>query len=289
MDGNITKEGIELDLQWMHRVGIGGVTLFDAALGGKQVVDKRLVYMTPEWQDAVRYAVGLADKLGIETTIATSAGWSETGGPWVKPQDAMKKLVWTETTVTGGAPLTGTLPQPATANGPFQQVSVLRDQFTNQDLDQATYYADARVVAYRLSVADVTADVKVSTTSGPVDAAGLSDGVIAEVLQLQRPTSSTPAWVRFDYAQPTTIRGVTIALAARPRSFLDTTPQAHLDVSDDGTTFRAVAPVTAGAFNQNTSVVPPTTAKTFRVTFEPPAPSGPPTFLSGMVPGAAFP
>ena len=24
MDGNITKEGIRLDLEWMHRVGIGG-------------------------------------------------------------------------------------------------------------------------------------------------------------------------------------------------------------------------------------------------------------------------
>ena len=97
MDGNITKEGIKLDLEWLHRVGIGGVTLFDAALGGKQVVGKRLVYMTPEWQDAIRYAVQTADSLGLDVTIATSAGWSETGGPWVKPADAMKKLVWSET------------------------------------------------------------------------------------------------------------------------------------------------------------------------------------------------
>ena len=90
------------DLEWLHRVGIGGVTLFDAALGGKQVVDKRLVYMTPEWQDAIRYAVQTADSLGLDVTIATSAGWSETGGPWVKPADAMKKLVWSDTIVQGG-------------------------------------------------------------------------------------------------------------------------------------------------------------------------------------------
>ena len=25
MNGNISKEGIKLDLQWMHRVGIGGI------------------------------------------------------------------------------------------------------------------------------------------------------------------------------------------------------------------------------------------------------------------------
>ncbi len=124
MDGNITKDGIKLDLEWLHRVGIGGVTLFDAALGGKQVVDKRLVYMTPEWQDAIRYAVQTADSLGLDVTIATSAGWSETGGPWVKPADAMKKLVWSETIVQGGAPLTAPLPHPPTVNGPFQQVAL---------------------------------------------------------------------------------------------------------------------------------------------------------------------
>ena len=39
MNGNITKEGIKLDLEWMHRVGIGGFQNFDAALnaaGGRQ-------------------------------------------------------------------------------------------------------------------------------------------------------------------------------------------------------------------------------------------------------------
>ena len=30
MNGNITKEGIKLDLEWMNRVGIGGFQNFDA-------------------------------------------------------------------------------------------------------------------------------------------------------------------------------------------------------------------------------------------------------------------
>src|SRR5208337_5446937 len=29
MNGNITKEGIKLDLEWMHRVGLGGFQNFD--------------------------------------------------------------------------------------------------------------------------------------------------------------------------------------------------------------------------------------------------------------------
>ena len=45
MNGNITKEGIKADLQWMHDTGIGGFQNFDAALQTPQVVDKRLVFM----------------------------------------------------------------------------------------------------------------------------------------------------------------------------------------------------------------------------------------------------
>lgn len=43
MNGNITKEGIKLDLEWMNRVGIGGFQNFDASLGTPKLVDKRLV------------------------------------------------------------------------------------------------------------------------------------------------------------------------------------------------------------------------------------------------------
>ena len=32
MNGNITKEGIKADLEWMKRVGIGGFQNFDAAI-----------------------------------------------------------------------------------------------------------------------------------------------------------------------------------------------------------------------------------------------------------------
>jgi len=102
MNGNITKEGIRLDLEWMKRVGIGGVQNFDASLMTPQVVEKRLAYMTPEWSDAFRYAADLAQEKGLELAIAASPGWSETGGPWVQPEAAMKKLVWSETDVRGG-------------------------------------------------------------------------------------------------------------------------------------------------------------------------------------------
>ena len=120
MSGNITKEGIKADLEWMKRVGIGGFQNFDAGLNTPQVVEKRLVFMTPEWKDAFKYATTLADQLGLEMAIAGSPGWSESGGPWVPPAQAMKKYVWSETRVEGGRPFTGALPKPPSATGAYR-------------------------------------------------------------------------------------------------------------------------------------------------------------------------
>jgi hypothetical protein len=85
MNGNITKDGIKLDLEWMHRVGIGGFQNFDASLFPDKVVDTRLVYMTPEWKEAFRYATELADQLGLEEAIAGSPGGASRAGRGSSP------------------------------------------------------------------------------------------------------------------------------------------------------------------------------------------------------------
>src|SRR5258708_15445252 len=123
MDGNITKEGIKLDLEWMQRVGLGGFQVFDAALETPQVVGKRLAYMTPDWKDAFKYATILADQLGLEEAIAGSPGWSESGGPWVPGSNGMKKYVWSETGIEGGKPFHGKLTHPPTQPGAFHNLS----------------------------------------------------------------------------------------------------------------------------------------------------------------------
>ena len=76
MNGNVTKDGIQKDLEWMHRTDIGGFQNFDAGLSSPKIVEKRLIFMTPEWQDAFRFTTELADSLGLEMAIAGSPGWS---------------------------------------------------------------------------------------------------------------------------------------------------------------------------------------------------------------------
>src|SRR5437870_9683753 len=124
LNGNVTKEGITADLEWMKRVGIAGMQMFDGSLGVPLFVDKRLVWMTPDWKDAFRHAAAEADRLGLEMAMAASGGWSETAGPWVKPEEAMKKVVWSETRVEGPRRLTGVLPHPPRLNGRFQDTPI---------------------------------------------------------------------------------------------------------------------------------------------------------------------
>ena len=83
MNGNITKDGIRKDIEWFNRIGLGGFHVFDASFSSPQVVEERLVYMTEQWQDAFRYAIDLADSLGLDVTIPSSPGFSSSGGPWV--------------------------------------------------------------------------------------------------------------------------------------------------------------------------------------------------------------
>src|SRR5579875_3682551 len=100
-NGNVTEDGIVKDLEWMKRVGIGGFQLVDVAAGGGQSVEKKISFRTPEWYHAVRHSAVEARRLGLEMSIFSSPGWSEAGGPWVKPEDGMKRLVWSETRIQG--------------------------------------------------------------------------------------------------------------------------------------------------------------------------------------------
>jgi len=157
MNGNITQEGIKMDLEWMHSVGLGGFQNFDAALSTPQVVKKRLAYMTPEWKDAFKYATTLADQLGMEEAIAGSPGWSESGGPWVPGPEGMKKYVWSETVVEGGKPFAGTLTHPPSNTGAFQNIGIRDSLGAPEGATKAPeFYADAAVVAYRRPAIDVS-------------------------------------------------------------------------------------------------------------------------------------
>jgi hypothetical protein len=275
MNGNVTKEGIKLDLEWMKRVGIGGFQNFDAALSTPQIVDKRLVYMTPEWKDAFRYTATLADQFGLEMAIAGSPGWSESGGPWVPVSQAMKKFVWSETRVKGGLPFTGVLPKPSAVTGPFQNMvrGQRRGPNGEQPPAQPQFYADSAVVAYRIPASDIpvaSLHPAVTSSGASFNLAALTDGDFESATTLPAAPAGQKAWIQFAFSKPQVIRAVTLAIRGLPRR-PDGESGQHLEASDDGSQFRAVATIPSDGAAVHTISFPEVTARFFRVTFETPA------------------
>jgi hypothetical protein len=272
MSGNVTKEGIQLDLEWMKRVGIGGFQNFDAALNTPKVVEKRLVYMTPEWRDAFRFAASLADKLGLEMAIAGSPGWSESGGPWVPPSQGMKKYVWSELAIEGGRPFTGVLPKPPTATGPFQNAPYGRGFGSSSTEPPPVYYADSAVVACRAPASDVVASglqPKIASSGGQFDLASLTDGDLARATALPMAPVNEKSWIQYEFDRPQTIQALTLVLHGGGRSMFGRGGESgqQLEASDDGQQFRPVVVVPTGGAASRTLAFPEVTAKFFRVTF----------------------
>lgn len=73
MTGNISKDGIPNDLEWMSRIDIAGVQTFDVNINFPQIVPERIAYMTPEWKDAFHFAAEQANTLGLELAILQSS------------------------------------------------------------------------------------------------------------------------------------------------------------------------------------------------------------------------
>jgi hypothetical protein len=278
MNGNITKDGIRKDLEWMHRSGIGGFQNFDAALATPQIVEKRLTYMTPEWIDAFRFTTRLADSLKLEMAIAGSPGWSESGGPWVRPEDGMKKIVWSERSVKGGSSNIKIV-QPPGVTGPFQNIAKTPGFGESaENIKQFDFYKDIAVVAYKLPAADVSLEelnAVVTSSGGKFSLSQLTDGDLAATSLLPRDSVKGYGWIQFAFAQPQTIKAVTMVGGGSPGVFgfgADTKDSRKLEASDDGINFKFICVIPAGAVLQQTIAIPVTTAKYFRVTVKNPPP-----------------
>jgi (4-O-methyl)-D-glucuronate---lignin esterase len=293
MNGNITKEGIKLDLDWMHRVGIAGYQNFDAALQTPQVVEKRLPYMTPEWKDAFKFSVDLGQQYGMEMAIAGSPGWSETGGPWVSAAEGMKKYVWSETVLEGGRPFTGKIAHPPGNTGVFQDMGT-REQFGRASVPKLPeFYADAVVLAFRTpsgATGEDAAQPKITSSGEGLDAAMLSDGNLEKTTNVPIPAPGSESWILFEYPSPHSVRSVTY-VTKDPNLFQSlasgiTAAEKTLEASDDGQSFRKVASLGGGAAPVHTVSFAPVKAKYFRVTFKPTPMPPIPAWAEGIDPAS---
>ena len=131
LSGHISKEGITKDLEAMNAVGIGEVFIGDIFYMPPSTNPHGLSYDTPmgntpslseKWWDCMRHAISEGTRLGINISFFNSPGWSQSGGPWVKEEQAMRYLTYSETVVSGDKNIEIALEKPKEF---FQDVSVL--------------------------------------------------------------------------------------------------------------------------------------------------------------------
>lgn len=274
MNGNITKEGIKKDLEWFEKTGIGGFQNFDANLLTPVVVPKKLVFMTPEWKEAFKYTTELANEKGLEMAIAGSPGWSVTGGPWVKPEDAMKKYVWTETSVEGGKNISLNLPKPPDIAGKYQSSPYKSESFFSKYVgDKPVFYHDAMVIAFRLPQNDKSfADFipKVSSSGGVFNFKNLTDSDLGNPTMLPPMAVGEDMWIQYEFDSPQTFKAASIAGAITRGSsdFNGVALNRSIKVSDDGINFKEIAAFTGSIVPFNTISFLSTTAKYWRIAYK---------------------
>lgn len=99
MSDNISTVGVERDLEAMKKAGI--TRAFIGNIWQDEVAAGDVKMLSPQWWGVMHAALKRASQLGIEIGIFNSPGWSQSGGPWVQPNQAMRYLAHTETMVTG--------------------------------------------------------------------------------------------------------------------------------------------------------------------------------------------
>lgn len=273
MNGNVTREGIEKDLAWMHRMGLAGMPAVDAAIETPTVVDQRIPYLSDAWKQTYRFAVSTADKYGMQVAIEAAPGWSMTGGPWVTPQQAMKKLVWSQTQIKGGEPFNGYLPQPPDTIGPLQNAPLAGDDVPTPKTAALRFYGDSMVLAYRTPVA--TPDVQsTSWNGGALDSALLGDGDLAKTVSLKAASVESEVWIAQKFKKPATVQGVRLGMTvAKALGY-----RVDVEVSDNGeawrpvATFHKVAQLQRMQMGEQTISFAPVTARWFRIVLKPAEP-----------------
>ncbi len=170
--GNISREGIDADLQAIYDAGISGVQWFHGSGGMWPGTTRHLTQLTPEWEDMVRYVGRKADSLGLRLTVQTCPGWSMAGGPWIKPENAMRQLIWSRTDIPVGEKAT----------------VILKGQPSDEPWRD---YHDIKVLAFPTPLGDTGEALVPEPASGPEEWKELFKGLNTKDIQLQPGTTTT--------------------------------------------------------------------------------------------------
>ncbi|MDP6545946.1 MAG: glycosyl hydrolase [Phycisphaerae bacterium] len=246
LDSNVSKAGITADLEAMKKQGIGGALVFDAGLGGRLAADGP-VFMSPKWRDHFKFAVKEADRLGLELSLNLCSGWNA-GGPWVKPAQAAKRVVWSDAVVQGGKKIEIQLPTPRGLKN--------------------NYYRDDAIVAFKIAAREAMAASKLTASSSypkyppplAIDRNPATRWISNGDKPGQGPTAKAPEFLNWEFPAPFPAASLVVT------PYSDCGPKdCELQCSDDGKVFRTICKFVVAPRKVKTVTFDETKAKFFRM------------------------
>lgn len=252
ISGNISEEGVVRDLHAMKRAGINRAFIGNIGQDGLYT-ERNVLMMSDEWWKILHTALKTASELDIEIGIFNSPGWSQSGGPWVKPDEAMRYLASAQIEAEGPRHIETTIAAPAAD------------------------FEDVRTIAYPAPEEYASRpDAAIKTDFGADNAAAIADGDPATGITLPAGRVNT---ITFDCGKPYTARSLTLKLLPSPAAY-----GARLEAEIDGT-YTTVAAFTVDRSNPAINVgfdpyapvtvsFAATTARRFRLVTDAAAQSG---------------
>jgi hypothetical protein len=133
MNGNLNGREMTADLESMKAAGLGNLVFLEVDIG--EPPGGPVAFMSPKWQGLFVQSVRDAERLGIDITLGIGPGWCGSGGPWVKPEQAMQHLVFSSVELRGPQSYAAILPLPVQRSTKFHTMA-------------SPYYEDVAVLAF---------------------------------------------------------------------------------------------------------------------------------------------
>ena len=188
MHAAVTREGITTDLEAMKANGIGGAYLMPIKdTTSPPLIQPVAQQLSPLWFDMVKHAMQESERLGLKLGMHVSDGFALAGGPWIKPEMSMQKVVGSQLLVTGGRMIDTLLPLPA---------------------HKENFYRDIKIYAWQ----SLPGEGVNSYTFPPVVTSSKGEDVSFLAIRGNKKTFGTndECWIQYSFEKPFTCRSLRI-------------------------------------------------------------------------------
>jgi hypothetical protein len=198
--GNVSKEGITKDLEAIAKAGLSSVSLFHGQSGPAWPgVQPQITCLSPSWDDAIKYTALECKRLGLELIMNNTPGWATSGGPWIKPSNAMRDLTWSHTSVEGGQIVSQYLPLP------------------EPNKEEWRDYKDVTVLAFPTPDGDIGKPLEPQTikSNTKFDWQPYLTGPAKRAIHLPPAPVNDPHWIEVEFANEVFVRSIEFSSVQR--------------------------------------------------------------------------